>query len=142
MDFPGPSRARAVDAPADPVIARRLLAQAERHLASSRVAGVDTDSRFAMAYDAARRCADAVMRASGRRVTQGAGHHIAYLAEAKRLLGPQHASLWTRVEAARAIRNDMEYRAREVTETEFAGLADAAARLLDQARVHVERADG
>jgi hypothetical protein len=33
------------------------------------------------------------------------------------------------------------YRAREVTEAELAGLADAAARLLDAARAHVERAD-
>jgi hypothetical protein len=118
-------------------MAGRLLNQADRHLASAAIEGIDNDSRFGMLYDGARKAADAVMRAKGRRVTQGAGHHIVYLAEAKRLLGPDQAMLWTRVEAARAIRNDMEYRGREVSELEVTELADAAAQLVAAARTYV-----
>jgi hypothetical protein len=132
------SRARAVDAPPDLALARRLLDQAERHLKSAAIRGVDADSRFGMLYDAARKSADAVMRAEGRRVTAGTGHHSVFLAEAKRLLASDKASVLTRVEAARSIRNAMEYRAREVTELEVAELSDAAAMLLVAARVFVE----
>jgi hypothetical protein len=120
-------------------MARRLLEQSKRHLASAAIGQVDRDSRFAMLYDAARKAADAVMRAEGRRVTHGAGHQIVFLTEAKRLLGPEHAALWTRIEVARAIRNDMEYRGREVTELELADLADAAAKVVAAAGRHLER---
>ena len=95
-----------------------------------------------MLYDAARKSADAVMRAEGRRVTQGTGHHIVFLAEARRLLPNDNASVFTRVEAARSIRNAMEYRAREVTEIEVAELTDAAAKLVAAARMFVEARAG
>jgi len=136
---PRQSRSQVVDAPQDLPLARRLLDQADRHIASAAIDGVDRDSRFGMLYDAARKAADAAMRASGRRVTQGAGHHIQYLAEARRLLAPEHETLWTRVQAARSVRNDMEYRGREVTELEVIELADAAARLAVATRAYVDR---
>jgi hypothetical protein len=131
-------RARAADAPPDLELAHRLLAQAERHLASATIPGVDADSRFGMLYDAARKSADAVMRARGRRVTNGTGHHIVFLREAKRLLPAEHASLLNRVDVARSIRNAMEYRAREVTETEVSELREAAAELFAAARTFVD----
>lgn len=80
--MPPPRRAQAVDAPADLPLARQLLAQANRHLASAAIPGVDLDSRFGMLYDAARKGADALMRAAGRRITQGIGHHIVFFEEA------------------------------------------------------------
>lgn len=55
-------RARAAEAPPDLDLARRLLDQAERHIASAAIPGIDADSRFGMLYDAARKSADAVMR--------------------------------------------------------------------------------
>jgi hypothetical protein len=131
-------RAKAIDAPQDLPLARRLLEQADRHIASAHVDGVDRDSRFGLLYDGARKAADAIMRANGRRVSTGAGHHIAYLTEARRLLGPKHAKLWTRIEAARSIRNDMEYRAREVTELEVTELDEAASQIVAAARAYVD----
>lgn len=131
-------RSKAVDAPQDLRLARRLLDQADRHIASAGVDGVDRDSRFGLLYDGARKAADAIMRAKGRRVTAGVGHHIAYLAEAKRVLGPDHEELWTRIETARSIRNDMEYRGREVSELELTELDDAATQIVVAARAYVD----
>lgn len=105
--MPPPRRARAVDAPADLPLARQLLAQADRHFASAAIPGVDLDSRFGMLYDAARKAAGAIMRAGGRRVMQGIGHHIV---EAKRLLPAADSGLVARVEGARNTRNAMEYK--------------------------------
>lgn len=138
MPPPKRSRAQAATAPADPALAHRLLAQAERHLASASVKGVDRDSRYGLLYDAARKAADAAMRAAGRRVTQGAGHHVASIAEAERLLGREHRDLWLQVEAARSVRNDREYRAREVSESELAALRAAAEAAIRVVREYVD----
>lgn len=131
------SRAKAVAAPADVLLATRLLDQAERHLASAEIDGVDLDSRFGMLYDAARKAADAMMRAEGRRVTSGSGHHVVYLDEAERLMGA-HSTDWLVVKAGRSIRNDMEYRGREVTQLEADELATSARRVVTAAREYVD----
>lgn len=138
--MPPPRRAQAIDAPADPTVAGRLLGQAERHLDSAAISGVDLDSRFGMLYDATRKAADALMRASGRRITQGPGHHIVFFEEAKRLLPTEQSRLVARVEGARNIRNAMEYQAREVTETEVDEMTDAAAQFVAAARAFVAKA--
>lgn len=134
-------RAHAAAAPPDLELARRLLDQADRHIASATIPGVDADSRFGMLYDAARESADAVLKSKGRRVTQGSGHHIVFLAEAKRLLPSDRAALVTRIEAARSIRNAMEYRVREVTQNEVSEVRDAAIKLVAAARAFVDSAD-
>jgi hypothetical protein len=133
-------RARAEPAPPDIPTARRLSEQAERHLASASISGVDADSRFCLLYDGARKSSDAIMRAAGRRVTTGAGHHIVYLAEAKRLLGSTSPTMWTRIEGARSIRNDIEYQAREATQLEVAELDAAAHELVAAAKKFVDDA--
>jgi hypothetical protein len=134
---PRTMRARAEAAPPDFTVAERLLEQAANHLESAAIAGVDREGRFTLLDDAARKAADAVLRAEGRRITHGSGHHIAYLAEAKRLLGPTHESLLSRVEAARVTRNRAEYQARQVTETELTDLQGAAHALVATARTHL-----
>jgi hypothetical protein len=80
------------------------------------------------------------MRVAGRRVTQGPGHHLVFIDEARRLLGPDHSALWIQVQAARSIRNDMEYRAREVSESELASFAAAAERAVAAAHEYLSRA--
>jgi hypothetical protein len=89
-------------------------------------------------YDAARKAADAVLRAAGRRLTTGTGHHAAYIAEARRHLGEDHARLLVRLDAARRIRNDVQYQAREVSDAEVRDLHDAAGKILAAARDYVE----
>ncbi len=128
--MPPPRRAQAEDAPADIPLARQLLTQADRHFASAAIPGVDLDSRFGMLCDAARKAADAILRAGGRRVTQGISHHIAFFEEANRLLPDTDSKLVTRVEGARNIRNGMEHQAREVTQTEVEELTEAAAHFI------------
>jgi hypothetical protein len=139
--MPAPRRAQAKDAPADLPLARQLLEQADRHLASAAIPGIDLDSRFGMLYDAARKAADAIMRAAGRRVTQGVGHHIVFFEEAKRLLPRVERRLVARVEGARTTRNAMEYDAREVTQTEVDELTNAATQFIAQARAFVKRSE-
>ena len=56
-------RARAEAATADFTLAARLLDQADRHLESAAIVGVDPQGRFTLLYDAARKAADAVLRA-------------------------------------------------------------------------------
>jgi hypothetical protein len=108
---------------------------------SAAIPGVDLDSRFGMLYDAARKAADAILRAGGRRVTQGIGHHIVFFEEAKRLLPDADSRLVTRVEGARNIRNGMEYQAREVTQTEVEELTEAAAHFIAAARLYIQRSE-
>jgi hypothetical protein len=145
MSTPDRSRAQAVDAPVDIRAAERLLVQAEKHLRSARIPVVDDESRYGMLYDGARKAADAVLRASGRRLTHGSGLHAEYVAEAKRLLGSRHEFLLVRLEAARRIRNDVVYQTREVTEIELQDLEEAARRIVAAARLYVAgaaRSDG
>ena len=111
MPAPRLIRAQAESAPPDFKIAERLLAQAASHLQSAAISGVDPEGRFTLLYDAARKAADAVLRAEGRRITH--------------------------VEAARVTRNRAEYQARAVTEAELTDLQGAAHALVVTARVHV-----
>jgi hypothetical protein len=64
---------------------------------------------------------------------------VAFLAEARRLLGAEHARLLARVESARQIRNRIQYQARDVTQPEAIDLEHAATELLAVAREYVER---
>lgn len=69
--------------------------------ASAAISGVDLDSRFGMLYDAARKAADAIMRAGGRRVTQGIGHHIVFFGRRSDCCPQPTAELVALVEGAR-----------------------------------------
>ncbi len=136
----GRTRSEPRDAPTDCAAARRLLDQAEKHLKSADVDGVDSESRYGMLYDGGRKACDAVLRASGRRLTVGLGHHVQYIAEARRLLGTDDdvARLLARLETARAIRNTVQYDTREVSAAELEDLRDAAAAVVQRARAHVD----
>lgn len=128
--MPRDGRARAVDAPRD-------INAARKHLASARIDGVDPESRYGMLYDSGRKACDAILRASGRRLTHGTGHHAAYIAEARRLLGDEHRSVLARMEVARQIRNTVQYDFREVTEIEIDDVQHAVGEVLDLARAFV-----
>ncbi len=139
---PRAERARAEPASVDCGAARRLLEQAARHMASAAISGVDDESRYGMLYDAGRKACDAILRAAGRRLRHGTGHHAAYLAEARRLLGSDADTtrLLSRLDAARSIRNGTQYRLREVTEAELFDLKAAASDVLSRATEFVRDA--
>jgi hypothetical protein len=111
------TRARATDVPRDPEGARRVLAQARRALQSADLDGVDPDSGYGLAYQAALKAALALLRAHGRRVSSGAGGHVVTLEEARRLLGPDGAAV-TRVDRMRRARNQLVYDGDEVGEAD------------------------
>lgn len=140
----GRTRSQPRDAPSDCTAARRLLDQAEKHLRSANVEGVDSESRYGMLYDDGRKACDAVLHASGRRLTVGLGHHVQYIAEARRLLGADDdvATLLARLETARAIGNTVQYDMREVSGAELEDLREAVAAVVRRARAHVDEICG
>lgn len=126
------------DVPKDCEAARLALRQAKAGIESSKIDGVDGESRYAMRYDAARKTCDALLRAEGKRIKDGKGSHREYIKHARVLLGPDHAALLAQIETARVVRNDVQYRTREVSELELAGLLAAAQELHAVVAEHVD----
>lgn len=135
------TRARGVDAPRDPVGAVRLLDQGRRTLASAGLEGVDADSGYGLAYQAALKAALALLRAHGRRVSAGSGGHVVVLAEAERLL-PGHTDAVRRVDRMRRSRNQLVYDGEEVGDAERRQAVLDATVLLDLVATRMEDTDG
>lgn len=65
----------------DEAVARAVLAEADRHLASAEtILATDPDGAYALLYDAARKAVTAVMSARGLRATNRPGAHAAVVA--------------------------------------------------------------
>jgi len=135
------TRASAIDAPRDRDGARRLLAQAHRTLASAALDGVDADSGYGLAYQAALKAVLALLRHSGRRVSSGAGGHVVTLQEAERLLG-REGVLVRRVDRMRRARNQVVCDGEEVGEAEREQAIRDAGALIELVTVRLEGTDG
>lgn len=135
------TRAKATDAPRDPAGAHRLLAQAHRTLASAALAGVDADSGYGLAYQAALKAVLALLRHSGRRVSSGSGGHVVTLREAERLLGDDGAIV-RRVDRMRRARNQVVYDGEEVGEAERDQAIRDAGALIELVSVRLGQGDG
>lgn len=92
---------------ADPDIAAELLATAKRHLESGRtVAALDLEGSYALAYDAARKAATALLAIQGLRPTTIGGHiAVVQAIQAQFAEVPGLKSL----DRLRRRRNDVEY---------------------------------
>ncbi len=111
----------------DRVAASELIAQARAHLESARLKGIDAQSAYGIAYQAALKAMVAALLADGLRVGSGAGGHIVTIKEAgERLdLDPGVSS---RIDHMRRTRHRVFYDGDEVSELELDGaLADAEA---------------
>jgi uncharacterized protein (UPF0332 family) len=121
------TRAKVQKVEPDQVAATELIAQARAHLESARLDGIDAQSAYGIAYQAALKAMVAALLADGLRVGSGAGGHIVTIREAgERLeLDPAVAS---RIDHLRRTRHRIFYDGDEVSELELEGaLADADA---------------
>ena len=119
------TRARVERVPADAATARALVDQSESHLASARASGVDAESAYGLAYQAALKALIASLLAAGLRVTSGAGGHVVIIGEAQRLLDVP-ADTFDRLDRMRRTRHHLFYELDEVTASELdAGLTHA-----------------
>jgi hypothetical protein len=110
--------------------ARRLAAQAEAHLASAAVSGVDAESAYGLCYQAVLKGCIATLLADGQRVTVGTRGHVVTLEGAgARLSLP--GDLVDRLDAMRRARHRVFYDATEVSELELEGARRDARALLD-----------
>jgi hypothetical protein len=120
------TRATGHRAPPDPSGGAQLLEQSRRTLASAQADGVDADSGYLLAYQAALKAALAILRAGGRRVSAGSGGHVVILEEAAQLL-PSASDQLRRIDRMRRARNQLAYEGEEVGERDRdAAVADAA----------------
>lgn len=111
----------------DRVAASELIAQARAHLESARIAGVDAQSAYGIAYQATLKAMVAALIANGQRVTGGTNGHLVTIREAGDRLGLDPAAA-TRIDHMRRTRHRVFYDGDEVSELELEGaLADAEA---------------
>ena len=111
----------------DEAAAGELIAQAQTHLDSARIDGVDTQSAYGLAYQAALKAMVAALLANGLRVGSGAGGHIVTIQEARAQLDLDPA-VASRIDHMRRTRHRVFYDGDEVSELELEGaLSDAEA---------------
>jgi uncharacterized protein (UPF0332 family) len=111
----------------DRIAAAELIAQARAHLESARLDGIDAQSAYGIAYQAALKAMVAALLADGLRVGSGAGGHIVTIREAGERLDLDPAAA-ARIDHLRRTRHRVFYDGDEVSELELTGaLADADA---------------
>jgi len=121
------TRAKTQRVEPDSVAAAELIAQARAHLESARIEGVDAQSAYGIAYQAALKAMVAALLADGLRVGSGAGGHIVTIQEARAQLDLDPA-VASRIDHMRRTRHRVFYDGDEVSELELGGaLADADA---------------
>jgi hypothetical protein len=110
--------------------ARRMAAQAEAHLASAAVSGVDAESAYGLCYQAVLKGCISALMADGQRVTGGIRGHAVKLEGAGARLSLA-ADLVDRLDAMRRARHRVFYDATEISELELEGARRDARALLD-----------
>ena len=119
------TRAKVQRVEPDRVAAAELIAQARTHLESARLDGIDAQSAYGIAYQAALKAMVAALLADGTRVTSGAGGHIVTIQEAQARLDLDPA-VSSRVDHMRRTRHRVFYDGDDVSELELEGaLRDA-----------------
>jgi uncharacterized protein (UPF0332 family) len=121
------TRAKVQRVEPDRVAAAELIAQARAHLESARLDGIDAQSAYGIAYQAALKAMVAALLADGLRVGSGAGGHIVTIERA----GPQldlDPAVASRIDHMRRTRHRVFYDGDEVSQLELEGaLRDADA---------------
>lgn len=121
------TRAKTQRVEPDSAAAAELIAQARAHLQSARIDGVDAQSAYGIAYQAALKAMVAALLADGTRVTSGAGGHIVTIQQAQIHLDLDPA-VSSRIDHMRRTRHRVFHDGDEVSELELQGaLTDADA---------------
>lgn len=126
----------------DVAAAVTYIKQARQQLASARVEGVDAESSFGLAYQAAIKALNGALLASGPRVTAGEAGHLVLIREARGRLGGEQ-ELFDRLDRMRRPRHRVFYEIDEVSSLELARAQQDADRLIDlAARAVLGQRDG
>jgi hypothetical protein len=120
----------------DRMEARSFLAQAER-FQSDADAQLSEESRSVLLHNASISAADAILRASGLRVTSGDGAHQLRLETAIEQLGRETGDLMERLDASRWARNEASYSAMLVAQASVDEAREATAELVEMAREYL-----
>ena len=117
-----------------------LRAIVERDLKDASLGKLSGDSRFNLAYNAARTVATMAIRAEGYRVRGAGGQHFNTFLALEAALGPGSAELSVYLDRCRMKRNQLNYdRALAVSETEVAELIERVAELRDGVEKHISQ---
>ena len=133
------TRAKVQHVEPDPVAATELLAQARSHLESARLDGIDSQSAYGIAYQAALKAMVATLLADGLRVGSGAGGHVVTIQRAGEHLDLDPA-VASRVDHMRRTRHRVFYDGDEVSELELEGALTDADAVVAAAAEAVDRA--
>jgi hypothetical protein len=117
----------------DRMEARSFLTQAER-FQSDADAQLSAESRSVLLHDAAVSASDAILRASGLRVTSGDGAHQLRLETAVEQLHHPPGDLMERLDTSRWARNEASYSAMSVAQASIEEAREATAELIELAR--------
>jgi hypothetical protein len=121
----------------DRVTARDFVEQAEDFMRDAGLSDLTAVSQTVLLHNAAISACDAVLQATGLRVTPGDRSHILRLETALDQIEADTAELLERLDAARERRNEASYAAGLVAEASLDDARQATAELVELARRHV-----
>jgi hypothetical protein len=119
---------------ADRVGARTFLAQAEKFQTDADAQDLSAESRSVLLHNAAISASNAILQATGLRVTSGDGSHQLRFKTALAQLDHDTDDLLERLEASRSRRNEASYASMLVAHASVDEARDATAELIELAR--------
>ena len=122
---------------ADRVGARTFLSQAEKFQRDADADGLSSESRAVLLHNAVISGCDAVLQASGLRVSSGDGSHVLRLETALEQIGHDTDDLLERLDASRSRRSEASYAAGFVAQASVDEAREATAELIELAREFV-----
>ena len=122
---------------ADRVGARTFLSQAEKFQRDADADGLSSESRAVLLHNAVISGCDAVLQASGLRVSSGDGSHVRRLETALEQIGHDTDDLLERLDASRSRRSEASYAAGFVAQASVDEAREATAELIELAREFV-----
>jgi len=114
-----------------------FLDQAETFLHDAGAAGLSSASRAVLLHNASVCACDAILQASGRRVTPGDGAHVLRLETALAELEGDTEDLFEALDASRAIRNEASYAAGFIAGASVMDACEATTELIERARSYL-----
>jgi hypothetical protein len=131
------TEARVEKVHADRLGARTFLSQAEKFQRDADAQGLSSESRSVLLHNAVICGCDAILQASGLRVTSGEGSHVLRLEGALAEIDQDTDDLLERLDASRSRRSEASYAAGFVAQASVDEAREATAELIELARVLV-----
>jgi hypothetical protein len=119
---------------ADRLGARSHLAQAEKFQTDADAASLSAESRSVLLHNAAISACNAILQATGLRVTSGDGAHLLRLETALTQLKHDTSDLLERLDASRSRRNEASYASMLVAQASVDEAREATIELIELAR--------